>query len=258
VFRLTLAVLLALVSSSLVFASVEYDQNVTPNVIFAGGIENGGFTVDRASGLELGLRAVSSLLFTSNGINSNGDGTYRYFAGSEAGHPLWHFDWSINTSWDGTTSLRFLRDLKYELRIDVDPGISTSFYTLDPVNGPNPNGTLWDHAIGDQFTTVGGGTVASDQSLYAGLIAGKNVAQNSWQFDQFPVVFDPFVAGVYTIELAAFPKSAPNSSAIALTSIDVIVERTVDDSQHAPEPLSFLTWGGLIGCAVFAARRQQR
>ncbi len=235
------------------FAAIEYDQNVTPEVIFGSGNANGGFTTDRAVGLELGLRAKTRFPVPLNQFNSNGDGTYSQPAGNDAGRPLWSFEWSINTSWDGTTNLRFLRDLVYELRIDTDPSPSTSFFTFDPVNDPNPVTGYWDHAIGDQFTGNGGGTVATSQSMYDGLIASKNVAQNSWRMDFFPIVFNPNLAGIYTFELIAFANGSTTALPIAATSIDVIVE-----DGGVPEPLSLLTWCGLAGWAGIAARRYQR
>ena len=53
----TLAVALCLLAlSSSAQAALQYDQNVTNNVIFGSGNANGSFTTDRASGVELGLR----------------------------------------------------------------------------------------------------------------------------------------------------------------------------------------------------------
>jgi hypothetical protein len=250
--RLFLVLCLATTAASAT-ASIEYDQVVAPDVIFGSGNANGGFTTDRASGLELGLRAKVRFPTPLNQFGSNGDGTYSHLAGNDAGRPLWSFEWSINTSWDGTTSLRFLRDLVYALRIDTDPSAATSFLTFDPINDANPITGYWDHAIGDQFTGNGGGTVSGDQTLYNGLIATKPVAQNSWRMDFFPITFDPNTSGNYTFELAAFAKGSTTQSPIAVTSIQVIVENGA-----VPEPFSILVWGSLIVGAMVASRRIQR
>ena len=63
---------------------LDFDQNVTPDVIFGSGNTNGSFTVDRQGSIELGLRA--KLRFDSNNqpqnvFNSNGDGSYSFVAG---------------------------------------------------------------------------------------------------------------------------------------------------------------------------------
>ena len=122
-----------------------YNQNVTNAVIFGSGNNNGSFTVDRASGVELGLRG--KLRFDENGypqnvFNSNGDGTYTFSIGAAPGGaswvtsttPIWSFEWSINSNYDGNG--QFLNGFTYVLGIDFDPGIGiTNWLTFDPING---------------------------------------------------------------------------------------------------------------------------
>jgi hypothetical protein len=55
--------------------NVEFDQLVTPDVIFGSGNINGGFTTDRENGIELGLRAKIPF---AGVLHSNGDGSYSY------------------------------------------------------------------------------------------------------------------------------------------------------------------------------------
>jgi hypothetical protein len=250
--RILVTVCISILATSS-FASIEYDQSVAPEVIFGTGNLNGGFARDQGNGLELGLRAKVRFPTPLNQFNSDGLGTYVHLAGNDTGRPLWSFEWTINTSWDGTKNLRFLRDVRYELRIDSDPSASTNFLVFDPINSPNPVTGYWDHAIGDQFTGNGGGMVAGDQATYNGLIASKHVAQNSWRMDFFPFAFNPSAAGIYTFELAGFTKGSTDPTPIAATSMVVVVENI-----GVPEPMSLLAWSGLIACALVAVRRHPK
>jgi hypothetical protein len=149
-----------------------------------------------------------------------------------------------------------LNGFTYELRIDFDPTAGTNnFQTFDPINV-----AFADHGIGDNSTPNGDGDddipgrTAGDYSF---LIANNNVAQNSWTmtfFDDATHVFDPNIDGTYTIQLAAYSRET-NPTLLASASIDVIVG---EGGAPIPEPLSFLAWGGLIGCALVASRRHQR
>ena len=70
--------------SSPAYALIDYDQDVTNDVIFGSGNANGGFTTDCANGVELGLRAKlrhNAVGAPENTFNSNGDGTYTFQAG---------------------------------------------------------------------------------------------------------------------------------------------------------------------------------
>ncbi|MEM7054336.1 MAG: DUF11 domain-containing protein [Pseudomonadota bacterium] len=195
-------------------SSTVFDGNVTPDAIFGFGNANGGFTIDRQNGVEVGLRA--KLRFDDNGLpdnifNSNGDGTYTYIATVAPGRPdntgPWGFEWSINTNYDGSTIFN-LDDLTYELGLDADPGPGTDFLTFDPLALPSPFGNpFWDHAIGDNSTANGDGDEATDEPSYQTLIAFNNVAQNSWRYAFFPVTpldgYNAKLEGEYTIYLEA-------------------------------------------------------
>ena len=189
-------------------ALVEYDQNVTPNVIFGSGNANGSFTRDRRNGIEIGLRG--KLRFNSSGLpensyHSNGDGTYSFnnIVGPTKTTPTpeWSFEWSVNTDYLGTASTK-LKDLMYELGLDGDPGLTTDFQAFDPINVPYA-----DHSIGDNNTANGAGAEAADSTSYATLLANNNVAQNSWRYDFFIsgalLEFDPTQVGTYAIYLLA-------------------------------------------------------
>jgi hypothetical protein len=235
--------------------ALEFDQNVTPDVIFGDGNDNGSFTTDTsAGGVELGLRAklrFNDLNAPENTFNSNGDGTYTFDAGLPPtgfgfapGSPstaVWNFEWTINTNIDGTPGGLMLDDLTYEIRIDSD-AIGTSFLTFDPINSG-----LADHAIGDNSTLNGDGVSAADAADYALLISTKNVAQNSWNMEFFfdDPAFNGNDVGSYTIQLEAFAAGA----SVASTSIIV-------NSVAIPEPSAALLAGLALLLTGAAARRR--
>jgi hypothetical protein len=207
-------------------AALQFDQNVTNNVIYGGGNDNGAWTVERNSGVEVGLRAhvrfdvVDDL--PKNVFGSNGDGTYNHAAGAPAAFPnlgRWNFDFSINSNYDGNGLP--LGRLTYQLDIDSDPSAGTIFDSFDPLNVSIPPSPVPDHSFGDNGTPQGGGTEAADATDYASLLASSNLAQNSWNMGFFPTLFsfDPNANGIYTFVLSA----SDATGLLARTSIDVIV-----------------------------------
>ncbi|RKY18296.1 MAG: hypothetical protein DRQ55_13780 [Planctomycetota bacterium] len=209
-------------------SALEFDQNVTNEVIFGSGNLNGGFTTDRNAGVELGLRGKVRFPVPMNVFNSNGDGTYTFDAGAHTGgEPLWAFEWSVNTDHDGSSG-DYLADLTYELGLDFDPGAGTNYLAFDPITPnavipytPPDANPFWDHAIGDNSTANGAGAVAPNAPTYAALLANDNLAQNSWRMDFFiapPFTFDPTVPGQYEFYLAAFDGTGAE---VARTNITV-------------------------------------
>ncbi len=237
-------------------AQLLYDQNVTPDVIFGSGNANGAFTVDQQNGIELGLRG--KLRFNAannpeNTFNSNGDGTYGFAAGTPptgfsfadpSTTPIWNFEWSINSDYDGTSG-KNLSDYLYRLDIDFDPGVGTNFQSFDPINLPAA-----DHALGNNTTGNGGGV--SDAANYATLIDSNNVAQNSWNMEFFNNVpfdtFNPNLDGTYDFVLTALNES---EETLAQTRMQIIVGEGATEA--VPEPATILglaigaiTAGGLL------------
>jgi hypothetical protein len=207
-----------------------YDQNVTPDAIFGAGNANGAFTLDRAFGVELGLRAKLRFPVALNIFNSNGDGSYTFNSGPGGGsdplNPFWAFEWSVNSDWNGSSPY-LLNDLTYEIGMDFDPGAGTNYLVFDHIT---PNAVIpytvptaapfWDHSIGTNATGNGAGVEAASAPTYVTLLDTNNVAQNSWRltfFDTAPFVFNPSAVGRYEFYLSAFD----SGSRVARTNITV-------------------------------------
>lgn len=212
-------------------ASLLFNEDVTSDIIFGSGNANGGFTVDRNNGIELGLRGKlrhNAAGAPENTFNSNGDGTYSFNAGvaptQSSPTAEWSFEWSINTNWDESTNFN-LASLNYQLGLDMDPSLNTSYSVFDPIHDDRGSaGNQWDHAIGNNSTGSGAGTSirnnVSDVAGYQSLIANNNLAQQSWKPHWFISGFDPTVDGTYNFFLAAFDDAG---NQLARTDIQIIV-----------------------------------
>lgn len=204
------------------WAVIEFNDDVTPDVIFGSGNTNGEFTTDRRNGIEIGI--LAKIPFVPDLINSNNNGTYSYTLAETAlnGVPKrWNFDWTVNTDFNGTSGL-FLDDLTYELGMDADPGLGVNFLKFDPIT---PGVTVPDHAIGDNFTNNGGGIDTYDAPTYLTLLATKNVLQQSWRYSFFPVEplagYNPDIPGTYAVYLLA---RDGNGDVVARSDIQVLIE----------------------------------
>ncbi len=240
---------------------IQFDQNITPDVIFGSGNANGGFTTDRQNGIELGLRAkvrFDAANQPQNIFNSNGDGTYSFQSGNPSpgfgfapDNPFsanWNFEWSINSDFNGMGDV--LSEFTYVMQIDFDRGPGTNFglAQFDPINSG-----LADHAIGTDATLNGAGVSAANLADYNNLISNNNVAQNSWNYLFFiglqPVLFpfDPNSVGTYTIVLSAFS----GASLLASTSIDIVVS-------PVPIPGALPLFGSGLAILGFMGFRRKR
>ncbi len=244
------------------FAVIEYDQNVTPDVIFGSGNANGSFTTDRSNGIELGLRGKlrhNAGGAPENTFNSNGDGTYSFEAGvaptQSAPTGVWSVEWSINTDYLARSiPTSTLNSFTYALGIDIDPTAGTLFTTFDLINGVNSNNgqVFWDHAIGDNATPNGGGTAATDAANYASLIDTYNVAQNSWKAHWIVAGYDPTIDATYDFTLTAYD----GQTEVAKTSIQIIQGKGGSPVSDASSTAVLLGAGilGLLGFRRFSKR----
>lgn len=246
-----LAACTALSIASYSSAATLYDQNVTPGVIFGSGNLNGGYTVDTANGVEIGLRGKlrhNAVGAPENTFNSDGDGSYTFYHGvaPTQSYPTaeWSFEWSVNSNVDGSSGY-VLGDLTYEMTLD-GPGVSP--VTFDPITGINPGNSmvLWDHSTGDNSTTDADDDIAGDAATYATLLSTNNVAQNSWKPHWFIPGFNPNLLGDYTISLTAYDGgTAVASSSIIISSV--------------PEPgsIAMIGMAGALGAVVLVRRRKK-
>lgn len=261
------AVLIGLLSGT-ASAALQFDQNVTPGVIFGSGNANGSFTVgtynDGIGGaIELGLRAKLRHDATGqpqNIFNSNNDGTYSFDAGvaptQAAPTAVWNFEWSINSDVlsDGNGP-RALDAFTYWLSLDIDPSATVNYgIAFDPILGSNNPAGFWDHSFGTNLTTAATDSKATDVASYGDLVAMSNVVQNSWKAHWFfGPTFDPTVDGIYNIRLSAIGENGRDE--LAFTEIQVIVGAP-STGTPVPEPGTLaLTSLGLMG-AWFARRRR--
>jgi len=241
------------------WSAIEYNQDVTNNVIFGSGNANGSWTTDRENGIELGLRAKlrhNAAGNPENTFNSNNDGTYSFDSGVAFGQSpmtaVWSFEWSINSDYATTPAGTNLDSYSYRLSIDTDSSAATMSYGFDPINGINPPGgpgvVLWDHSIGNNMTGSGDGDEFGTVSDYADAIANNNLAQNSWKPHWFIPMFDPTVDGIYDFQLEALNA---NGGVVASTGIQVLV----GNLSVVPEPVSFAVWSVLGIAGVFKFSR---
>lgn len=227
-------------------AEIFYNQDVTNEVINGTGNDNGSFTVDRTDGVELGLRGklrFNESNMAENTFNSNGDGSYTFQRGlpptgfgwnpNSPTTPVWNFEWSINTNYDGSTNWN-LDDLTYVLSLDFDPDpTGTNFRSFDPINEP-VNDATWphlDHAMGTNATGNGDGVSTTDRDDYEDNIAQYNLAQNSWNMEFFndgawENVFNANDLGVYDFVLSAYDGEATEANLVSSVTAQINVVPT--------------------------------
>lgn len=206
--------------------AIQFDQNVTNNVIYGSGNTNGDFTTDRESGtdsasrsytIELGLRAKIPYVGSINPV----DNTYQVASGM-----TWNFDWSINSDYINPATLN-LNAFRFEIGVDSNPDVVTSVGDFAFVDPFALGLYTWDNSFGNNGTAQGAGVETSQwaflfPNLFTSLVNNNNLAQNSWQPVWANTNFNnSIVDGTYDIILNAFDKG--NNALLASTNIQVIV-----------------------------------
>ncbi|NLV41498.1 MAG: PASTA domain-containing protein [Candidatus Hydrogenedentes bacterium] len=220
-----------------------YDQDVTfgdistgpsdPQRMLYGSGTNGGFTVDRRNGVELGLRGQIRFGVNNqpqNIYNSNGDGTYSFPTGTpnlalphpewaSETTPVWSVVFAINSDHEDRddTPSAVLSDFTYEMAVDFDPSAGTdNWLKFDLING---NGLFFqlavpDHALGF-YSQQSPGIVTTTLPDYMNAIGTMNIAHNTSNVEFINLDlrafgfgdysgFDPNEPGVYDVYIAAF------------------------------------------------------
>lgn len=222
--------------------------SVTPNVIFGSGNGNGSFTVSTDNNVEIGLRGKIPFAGT---YNYDGVKTYSFDAGLKPGstfRPNWNFEFAVNVNADGGSNpSRSIGDLTYLLSMDKDPTAGVDFTTssFDPFNIPYA-----DHSFGDNSTAQSAGIEAANATEYSALLSTKNVVQQSWSYGFFLSMlsgFDPFAAGLYTINLEAFGANG----LLASSSIDINISAV-------PLPAGLPLFGTGLALMGFIGWRRKR
>lgn len=232
-----LGIIMMLVGMPL-FGTIIQNTTVTNNVIYGSGSGNLAWTVDRANGIELGLRSHTRFPVPLDQFNTDGAGTFYFPAGNfgpSGTQPSWNFDWSINSNYLATVGGPSLSAFTYRLELDTNTSAAVTFAPFfDPINQP-----CLDNAIGNNGTAASSGASVAcpgGAATYAVLIGSNNLGQNSWRYTFFPGLvptFDPAVEGIYTIRLSAYS----GANLFAQTSIDVVA---------TPEPAAL----GMIGAGL--------
>lgn len=230
------AVTLGLISPAAA-GSVNGDGNLISGVIFGDGVGNGDWTGVNNFGIEVALRGKLRYDTSTTGpggfgkpqntFNYDNDHTYTFDpadSNAPSNRSIFNFEFSVNVnSLDNNTAV--LSDLRYLLRVDLDPTSGTNFIEFDPIIGIDAVG---DNALGDNTTANGAGDEGNPS-----FVNSLSVAQNSHNLGFYtslpflPFPLDPQLPGIYTFEFLVLQlgsgEGGGGGEILLQTSIDIIV-----------------------------------
>jgi hypothetical protein len=189
------------------------------------GTPQGAFTVNTASGVELGLRAK---LRGSPTVYHSADGTYVFSTGTSGGVAWWNYEFSIDLRPGGVGSL-VLASLAAASLTVTDNGTGASI-SVNPL-------TAWGDDSG--YGATAGNTSTAKHSPEQALDWG---AQNSENPSFGNPAFNPWIADSYTFVLSV---TLPGN----VTVSDTMIVQTV------PEPMTLALLGA--GCAGLLVVRRR-
>jgi hypothetical protein len=221
--------------------------NVTPDIIFGSGNANGSFTGETRNNIEVGLRAKQRYP-AANIFNYDGVDTYTFdpnvLTTNPANRSIFNFEWSINIDQSDTDTLQ-LSDFSYLFSFDTDASAAVSYSTFDPFNTVG----FFDHALGDNSTPNGGGTVSTSNSDLLTNMNSFSIAQQSANLG-FGYSADPDLPGAYDFKMEVFQAG----SQILLSSAEISVLVT---PLAVPSTTTFPLMLGGIGLLGFMARKRK-
>jgi hypothetical protein len=221
--------------------------NNTDNLSWYNGSGNqdvqGGWTVDDANGIEIGLRAkyrqVNAVIDTPNNVYTVAPGL------QDATHALWNYEFSIDLQPNGVGALTIADIANFSTLTvkDLTTGVSHTILLSNLAND--------DSGFGTTNGTTGANPISeSDQAAF---LAGWG-AQNSENpvFGNWPLLtaatpqpFDPNAADTYLIELQV------------KTSSDHVVATDSIEVQVTPEPSAVILLATMVLGAFVLARRRR-
>jgi hypothetical protein len=211
---------------------VVLDQLITnPEVIFGMGNDNGNWAIATNSAKRVSIALRAKEAFIGN-TPPNPKKLFEYIfdtgpgALSASSRPKWNFDYEFDSDVDCAATSGNCNPLSkyiYEVAMDVNPTIDTTWIKIDPINQPYA-----DHSFGKIDTTPITDIVAGDALAYANVINGVtldaggrlHVAQNSFSYAF--LFFPPFNNPDFTV-------GAPNSLINTEGIYDVIL--SIKDKQ---------------------------
>ena len=206
-----------------------------------GGVTNGNWTVNTIGTLEMGLRAKNRGTFDGDGSS----GTYSFDSGlcnpvcSGGPKAMWNYEFSVNTR-AGVTGGDDLTTKIVQIRVDTDRTANFAWTGWNDVTTNWGDNAYWDGI--DEVGSTDEKRVGTGPAL-PGEFGVQQSANPLFGNSLFQPGFDPFVSGLYRIEMR-----------VRDTGTGLLGE--VGINVQVPEPSSLALVGLAIAGLGFASRRK--